>query len=183
MSFHFLLLLFPLLIIATVGHQSATNKTASRYILSSIVSWVSLRLWLLGPHMIQLYVWRREYSQCFSHVYLSVQLKSEQNSDNALYTQPSSECTPFLFYPLAARCRVSRGDKWQGEREARELTLFSLCRVCVYMCAQVLLIGAKRLSIIDFSHQQGSGKQAACSILFTNKKKKRKKVLFRFPGP
>jgi hypothetical protein len=40
------------------------------------------------------------------------------------------------------------------------------------MCAQVLLIGAKRLSIIDFSHQQGSGKQAACSILFTNKKKK-----------
>ena len=65
------------------------------------------------------------------------------------------------------------------EREKLESWLSSLYVVCVYMCAQVLLIGAKRLSIIDFSHQQGSGKQAACSILFTNKKKK---VLFRFPG-
>ena len=98
---------FPFFIIATVGHQSATNKTASRYILSSIVSWVSLRLWLLGPHMIQLYVWRREYSQCFSHVYLSVQLKIEQNSDNALYTHSPAQSVHRFFFILRQLVAVS----------------------------------------------------------------------------
>jgi hypothetical protein len=44
------------------------------------------------------------------------------------------------------------------------------------MCAQVLLIGAKRLSIIDFSHQRAQGCILFYVFVRTKERRKKKEV-------